>query len=590
MLEDQRSRGSDSKKSDLALVRRLLPFLRPHAGLIFFILLTIVLLSGVNICLPLLIKAIINPGFKDGNGVLLIWLLSAMAAVYLARNLLFFISRYWSVKISEGLAFDLRRTLFEHIQGLGLDFHHKVKPGRLTGRLMGDVANVHEFFRDSLGTAGADALTVVLLLVVMFVTNWQLALFASAVLPLQVWSYYRMRAVIKRSSKAASEQMSVVHGDLVESFSAAEVVKSFGQEGHEADVFRESMEKTRKAQISQRVLHVRQKIVADLLVGLGYLLVLGYVSYLVLSGTVNWAEFSGVFVMFLMCLGLMYPRMAGIISEAAKFQRCLASLERVYVILDSRPAPKQSEPAADIKRLRGEIEFRNVCFSYDTNDKVVLHDISFRVPAGQTLAIAGPSGGGKSTLVNLLLRMFDPTSGEVLIDGVNYQHIRPDVLRRDVGVAFQECFLFNRSILENIRYARPSASQEEIETAAKSAHAHEFISRLPQGYETVVGDGGAILSRGEMQRIGLTRALLKEPRILILDEATSSVDSESERAILEAIEPIMKDRTTLMITHKQELIDKTEHLLVLGDAAGRGEKSPGYCYYDRSEPVSAGLR
>ena len=569
----------------MALVRRLLPFLRPHLGLIFAILVTIVILSGVNICLPLLIKAIINPGFKQGNVALLIWLVSAVAGVYLARNLLFFVSRYWSVKISEELAFDLRRTLFDHIQGLGLEFYRRFKPGRLTSRMMVDVSNVYEFFRDSLGKMGADFLTVLLLLLVMFATNWRLALLASVVLPLQIWAYYRMRAGIKRTSKAASEQMSVVQGDLVESFSAAEVVKGFGQEDHEADVFRRSMEKTRKTQIGQRVLHVRQKIVADLLVGLGYLLVLSCVSYMVLTEKVNWADFSGVFVMFLMCLGLMYPRAAAIISEAAKFQRCLASLERVYVVLDSSPMPKQREPAADTTALQGKIEFRNVCFSYDPKDKMVLQDISFRLLTGQTLAIAGPSGAGKSTVVNLLLRMFDPTSGEILIDGVNCQRIGLGILRRDIGVAFQECFLFNRSILENILYARPSASQEEIEAAAKNANAHAFISRLPHGYETVVGEGGTILSRGEMQRIGLTRALLKQPKILILDEATSSVDAESERAILDAIGPIMKGRTTVMITHKQELIDKAERLLVLGDPATRESELPGYCYYDRSDKL-----
>ncbi len=568
------------------MVRRLLPYLWPHSVLIGIILLTIILLSGLNICLPLLIKNIIDQAFKNKNGYLLFWLLGGVGGVYVARNVLFFASRYWSVQISEGLAFDLRRSLFEHIQGLGMEFYRRLKPGKLTSRLMGDVTSIQEFFRDSLGTMGADALTVCLLLIVMFIYNWQLTLVSSVVLPLQVIAYYRMRAGIKLSSRAAAEQLSVVHGDLVESFTAAEVVKGFGREDHEAAKFKESIQKTRDAQINQRVYHVRQKIISDLLIGLGYLIVLGYVGHLVINGVVLWDDFMGTFVMFWMCLRLAYTRVGSIISEAAKFQRSLASLERVYAILDLRPTPKETQPLAKVEDIRGELEFRNVSFCYPSEDEPILWNVCFRVPVGQTLVITGPSGCGKSTLVNLLLRMFDPTSGNILIDGIDSRHIRLSRLRQEIGVAFQECFLFNRSILENIRYARPTASREQIEAAAKSANAHDFIGRLRDGYQTVVGQGGVQLSRGERQRITLTRAILKEPKILILDEATASVDPESERAILKAVEPIMADRTTLLITHREEIISKATHLLRMGDGLAR-DGGPTCQYFDRSN--SSGL-
>ncbi len=563
------------------MVRRLLPYLWPHSALITVILLTIIVLSGANICLPLLIKNIIE-AFENKNGYLLLWLLGGVGGVYVARNLLFFASRYWSVQISEGLAFDLRRSLFEHIQGLGLEFYRRFKPGKLTSRLMGDVTSIQEFFRDSLGTMGADALTVCLLLLIMFLTDWRLALVSSAVLPVQVIAYYRMRAGIKLSSRAVAEQLSVVHGDLVESFTAAEVVKGFGREDHEAAKFEESIEKTRAAQISQRVYHVRQKIISDLLIGLGYLIVLAYVAHLVINLGVLWRDFSGTFIMFWICLGLAYTRVGGIISEAAKFQRSLASLERVWAILDIRPTPKETEPLAKVAGIRGDVEFRNVSFCYPSDGQPILRDVCFRVPAGQTLVITGPSGCGKSTLVNLLLRMFDPTSGSILIDGLDYRHIRLAKLRQEIGVAFQECFLFNRSILENIRYARPTARREQIEAAAKRANAHDFICRLRDGYQTVIGQGGVELSRGERQRITLTRAILKEPRILILDEATASVDPESERAILKAIEPIMADRTTLLITHRQEIISGARHLLRMGDGPAPDGGGTTCQYFDRS--------
>ena len=542
----------------------------------------IILLSAVNICIPLLTKGIIDKVFRDRNDYLLLWLLAGVAGAYIGRNLLFFASRYWSVQISESLAFDLRRNLFEHIQGLGLEFYRRFKPGKLTSRLMGDVTSIQEFFRDSLGTMGADALTVCLLLIVMFIYNWQLALVSSAVLPLQVVAYYRMRAGIKLSSRAVAEQLSVVHGDLVESFTAAEVVKGFGREDHEAAKFKESIQKTRDAQISQRVYHVRQKIISDLLIGLGYLIVLAYVAHLVINLGVLWRDFSGTYIMFMMCLRLAYTRVGGIISEAAKFQRSLVSLERVWAILDIRPPPKETEPLAKVAGIHGDVEFRNVSFCYPSKDQPILRDVCFRVPAGQTLVITGPSGCGKSTLVNLLLRMFDPTSGSILIDGVDYRHIRLAKLRQEIGVAFQECFLFNRSILENIRYARPTARLEQIEAAAKRANAHDFICRLRDGYQTVVGQGGVELSRGERQRITLTRAILKEPRILILDEATASVDPESERAILKAIEPIMADRTTLLITHREEIISGARHLLRMGDGPAPDGVGTTCEYFDRS--------
>ena len=566
------------------MVRRFAPFLRPYYTQLIAILVTVILLSGANICLPLLVKTIIDEGFRNRNVHLVVWLLAGVGGVYIARNVLFFASRNWSVKIGEGLAFDLRRALFEHIQGLGLAFYQKTKPGKLTSRLMGDVANIQEFFRDSLGNMGADALTVGLLMVVMFIFDWRLALVSSAVLPLQIAAYYRMRSGIKQTSQAAAEQLSIVHGDLVESFSAAEVVKSFSQEDHEAAVFQKSMERTRQAGISQRVVDVWQKIIADLLIGLGYLIVLGYVGWLLIgkNTTLRWLDYSGTFFLFWMCLGLVYPRVADIITAAGKFQRSLASLERVYDILDVRPAPQETKPVAALPSIQGEVEFQGVSFTYKNGDKTILQDMSFHVPAGETLVIAGPSGCGKSTLVNLLLRMFDPTSGTILIDGTDYRHIRLDVLRRAIGVAFQECFLFNRSILENIRYARPTASLEEIEAAAKKANAHEFISRLRQGYHTVVGEGGEVLSRGEKQRISLTRAILKEPKILILDEATASVDPESERAILKAIEPIMQGRTTLLITHRQEIIAKAKYLLRMGEGPALVGVRPTYQYFDRS--------
>ena len=572
----------DNKPSDLALVRRFAPFLRPYYIQLVAILLTVILLSGVNICLPLLIKNIIDKGFKNNNGPVVIWLLVGVGGVYIIRNVLFFVSRNWSVQIGEGVAFDLRRSLFEHIQGLGLSFYQKIKPGKLTSRLMGDVANIQEFFRDSLGTMGADALTVGLLLVVMFAFDWRLALVSSAVLPLQVIAYYRMRVGIKQTSQLAAEQLSVVHGDLVESFSAAEVVKGFGQEDHEAAVFQESMERTRDAQISQRVIHVWQKIIADLLIGMGYLVVLGYVGWLVIGNGMKWLDYMGTFFLFWMCLGLVYPRVANIISEAAKFQRSLTSLERVYEILDVRPSPQETKPLVKLPSILGEVRFQDVSFSYDGGNKMVLDNMSFRVPAGQTLVIAGPSGCGKSTLVNLLLRMFDPVSGNILIDGTDCRHIRLDVLRQQIGVAFQECFLFNRSILENIRYARPNASIEEIEEAAKKADAHGFITRLRDGYQTIVGEGGEVLSRGEKQRITLTRAILKEPKILILDEATASVDPESEKAILKAIEPIMQERTTLLITHRREIIGNAKYLLRMGEGPALAGARPTYQYLDRS--------
>jgi ABC-type multidrug transport system fused ATPase/permease subunit len=391
-----------------------------------------------------------------------------------------------------------------------------------------------------------------------------------------------MRVGIKQTSQAVAEQLSIVHGDLVENFSAAEVVKSFGQENHESAVFQKSIELTRKAQTSQRVVHVRQKIVADLLIGLGYMIVLGYTAWLVIGGRKEWADYMGTFFLFWMCLGLIYPRVASIISEAGKFQRSLASLERVYEILDVRPTPQETKPLAKLPRIQGEVEFRDVSFSYDSDNKMILKNMSFRVPAGKTLVIAGPSGCGKSTLVNLLLRMFDPASGDILIDGTDYRHIQLDVLRQQIGVAFQECFLFNRSILENIRYARPDASIEEIEDAAKKANAHDFIFRLRNGYHTVVGEGGAVLSRGEKQRITLTRAILKEPKILILDEATASVDPDSERAILKAIEPIMQERTTLLITHRQEIISNAKYLLRIGEGPALAGAQPTYQYLDRS--------
>ncbi|RKY00057.1 ABC transporter ATP-binding protein [Candidatus Poribacteria bacterium] len=463
-----------------------------------------------------------------------------------------------SAWLGNRITHDIRCQLYQHLQFLSLGFFDKRQIGTVISRVNQDTGRLHEFLVWGSQDLAINLLLIVGIGVMLFVMNWKLALLvlvpAPAVAVVSRLFWRRVRVYIRRFFHRWSRLNAV----LSESLRGIKVIKAFGQEAREIDRFKGSSGELAVTSVKA------ERAWAFMFSGMSFLITLGTMLVWLAGGRkVLFGEMSlGTLMAFLMYVGMFY-RPVEAMSWLINFcSRSLTAAERVFEILDTRPEIQEAEDAIPMPRIEGEIEFRNVSFGYDKH-KPVLKDVSFKVKPGEMVGLVGHSGAGKTTTVNLICRFYDPDEGEILIDGVPLRKIRIEDLRRQIGIVPQDTFLFTGTIAENIAYAKPGATREEIIRAAKIANAHEFIIKKPDGYETVVGEGGEGLSAGERQRIAIARAILADPRILILDEATSQVGVETERKIQEAIERLVKGRTTIAIAHRLSTLRNADRLIVL---------------------------
>ncbi|UCD75035.1 MAG: ATP-binding cassette domain-containing protein [Phycisphaerales bacterium] len=499
-----------------------------------------------------------------GNWGLLWLILPGLGVIYVARNALFYSSRMVSLGVSEDLCFNLRKRLFEHLQQLSLRFYRSHQPGKISSRLMDDSFKIQTFIQEKLPTFLRYLLEFQVLVVILYVVNWRLALASTFLLPLHFLVYRVFRVRIRRSHSEAQENLAVAHGNVVEKFLGAEVVKGFSGEERESLEFRRAIDASRQSQIRSQRYHFIQKVAADLLVGLGTVALLGYGAWEVGRGQMK----PGVFLMFFIYVKMLYPAVLEVISGLGHLSKAGASVDRVFEMLQE-PVDELTVSGAttiELTELQGRLRFQDVCFSYEDGLGVLNH-VDLEINPGERVVITGPSGSGKSTLISLLPRFNDPTSGKVLIDDRHVASVPLPDLRGLFGVVFQEVFLFDASVEENLRYARSEATLAEVVEACKITGAHEFIERLPDGYYTRLGASGGELSRGEKQRLTLARALIKDPRILILDEATASIDAGAAYEIINKILEMMEGRTIIMVTHDAELLGFADRVISI--EAGR---------------------
>ncbi len=531
-------------------VRRLASLLRPYRWRLIAALAMLIALTAANLAIPALIATVFNEVFPHKNWVALWWVLIGILIAYLARNLLYFGSKITAVNIGEEVSFSLRSQLFDRLQQMNLRFYQKNKPGQVSSRVMNDSFVVQMFIQDDLPTMLQSSLLFVGLVAALFAVNWQLAAACTVVLPLHLATYYWFRRPIKQASHVAQEQLAVATGNLVEKFLGMEVVKSFTAEAREGEAFQQAIDESRRSNLRSKTYHVSQKMVADVLIGLSTICLLGFGAYQVMGP----AQMGvGTFVGFFVLVKMLYPTVLDLMSSFAKLTRSTASIDRVFEMLGSTEVETAGTAASRPKPLRGEVRFERINYRY-SDGPMVLRDIGFEIPAGSICGVIGPSGAGKTTLANLIPRFLEPSQGRVMIDGKNARLYDPRHLRAAIGIAAQEPFLFDSSIVENIRYGKPDATMHQIVQMARLTGAHEFIARLPAGYGTLLGPKGMALSRGEKQRLTLTRALLKDPRILILDEATASIDKPTAQSIIPAILKYMDGRTVIMITHDPNML------------------------------------
>jgi subfamily B ATP-binding cassette protein MsbA len=501
---------------------------------------------------------IFNWVFPSDNWELLGALLMGLLGLYLLRNVLYFYSKYSTVSVGEDLSFTLRKHLFERLQQMKLQYYRDNKPGQLSSRVMNDSFVVQQFMQDQVPKLLQSSLLFLGVGTAMYVMNWQLALASTIVLPLHLLTFRYFHGPIKRASRSASESTADATGNLIEKFLGIEVVKSFTAEARENEAFQQAIDRSRQNQLRGQKFQVGQKVMADLLIGIGMIGLLGFGAYQVMAEGMP----HGNLVAFFWYVKMLYPTVTELMNSIARVPRAGASVDRIAEVLDSEGDERNDEPALR-PDLKGRLTFENIWFRYAADDHWVLEDIHVTIEPGEVCAIVGPSGSGKSTLVHTVPRFIDPTHGRLLVDGFDARLIDLTYLRQQIGFAFQECFLFNSTILENLRYAWPEASLSTIEDVAMRTGAHNFIEKLPQGYDTIVGEKGVSLSRGQKQLITLTRAMLKNPRILVLDEATASVDEQHEAQVVANIRQFMQGKTTLIITHRPELLQHADRVIEL---------------------------
>ncbi|HYE74019.1 MAG TPA: ABC transporter ATP-binding protein, partial [Blastocatellia bacterium] len=456
------------------------------------------------------------------------------------------------------LVHTLRRELFAHLQQLSLSYHNRARAGELLMRVTAETEVLKDVFVESIITSLAQLLTVVGMFIVMFFVSWKLSLVVLATFPLLFYSLAHIYRKIKVTTKRQREREGRIAARVSEVLSSVSLVKAFGRESYEQEWFDAESSRTLEEGIrAERMTAAATRIVEIIRAGGLWLTVLCG-ALLVLNGQMS----PGDVLVFTAYLSDMYKSLRNLAKTSTRFSRAMVSRQRIAEILDTEPETWDRASAVIANNLKGEVVFDHVSFSYEDGDEV-LKDVSFTIRPGEHVALVGPSGSGKSTIANLLLRFYHARSGIIRIDGINIENYQRESLRREIGVVLQDSLLFGATIRENIAYGKPDATQAEIERAAREAYAHDFITALPDGYDTILGERGSTLSGGQRQRISLARAIIKRPSILILDEPTSAVDPESAALIHTAIDKLRAGKTTLVIAHYFSDLAGYDRILVL---------------------------
>ncbi|MGD0611217.1 MAG: ABC transporter transmembrane domain-containing protein [Anaerolineales bacterium] len=544
--------------------RRLFAFIQPYRVRLYIAFVVIVLGSILGLAGPYTLQFLIDAVFKKNDSHLLNLITLILVGIFLLQSVTYFIRGYLLSFVGERVMADLRIQLFERLQSLSLSFYNERRTGELVSRVTNDVGTVRSLVTGDIATALGQVLTFIGALILILVTDWRLTLFMFALIPIVILIAVLFGRRLRSLSSQVQDQLANATTVLEEGIGGIRVVQSFTREDYEIGRFRKSIEATFSLAMKRiRVSNLFGPVISFL--GFGAVVsIFWFGGHEVLAGHIT----PGQLFMFLVLTLTIAGSIGQFSSLWTSLQETLGATRRLFDILDTTTDITEPADAAPLPHVEGRISFENVSFSYkDDPDNPILEGVSFEAQPGEVLALVGPSGAGKTTLVNLIPRFFDPTSGQICIDGHPLQSLQVKSLRSQIGIVPQETLLFGSSVRENILYGRLDASETEVVEAARAANAHEFILQLSKGYDTLVGERGAKLSGGQRQRIAIARAILKDPRILLLDEATSSLDSESEGLVQEALDRLMRGRTSIVIAHRLSTIQNADRIAVLD--AGR---------------------
>ncbi len=579
-----RDRSVQDKKVTRSTVLRILGYARPYRVIVAIFLLTLVVTSLLSVAQPLLFRRIVDDGISVGDSSLVTWTAVAIAGLAIADAALGLVSRWFSARIGEGLIFNLRTQVYDHVQRQSIGFFTRTQTGALISRLNSDVIGAQQAFTSTLGGVLGNLISVTIVLITMFALSWQITLVSLILVPLFLLP---ARYMGRRLQALTREQMTLnaeMSSQMTERFnvSGATLVKLFGRPDAEAGLFSGRAARVRdigiRIAMANRWFFTALTLVAALATAVTY----GLGGNLVIDGAIT----LGTLLALVALLAQLYGPLTALSNVRVDVMTALVSFERVFEVLDLPPLVTEPEHPRTFPTGGLSIAFEHVDFSYPTADQVglvslegvareeisgageqVLHDVTFEAAPGTLTALVGPSGAGKSTMISLLSRMYDPTGGAVRIGGVDLRDVTTGDVRAEVGVVTQDAHLFHETIAENLRYARPEATDDDLIEACHAAQIWDFVEALPEGLDTVVGDRGYRLSGGEKQRMALARLFLKAPRVVVLDEATAHLDSESERKVQRALDSALHGRTSVVIAHRLSTVRKADQILVV--AGGR---------------------
>jgi subfamily B ATP-binding cassette protein MsbA len=531
--------------------------LKPYRYLIAGSIVSLIIFANLGLALPWMLKIIIDRVLGASDFGLLYAILGSIILIYAMRSIFFYISHYFLFYISQRLMFDIRKMLFKHLQNLSLRFYTEYRAGKLISNIISDVARLEQMIFASLATVAMNAFVIVFITGVLFVMSPKIALICLALIPLQLVNFMYFRKIMQAQQIDLSEKMSEISANLAETINGVRVVKTFAKERTENRNFVSQLRPVLDLTININMNSVYLWILAEAISILCILVVLAAGGSMVMNGSMT----IGEFVAFYTYLGMLLGPIVAISGLSTTISNGLAGASRIMTLLNTIPEIVECENPVALKEMKGELSFKDVTFGY--NGKSVIKRFSLDIAPGRKIAFVGPSGSGKSTIANLLLRFYDVNSGSITVDGHDIRTLALESYREKIGVVLQEPFLFSGTIEENIAYAREDATHDEIVSAAKMANVEEFVKNLEKGYKTEIGENGAMLSGGQKQRIAIARAILNNPKMLILDEATSSLDTVSEFLVQDALDHLMRNRTTIIIAHRLSTIKNADLIVAM---------------------------
>ncbi|PTM56445.1 ABC transporter ATP-binding protein [Desmospora activa] len=546
-------------------VRRYLRFIRPYRIEISITMVVGIVKFGIPLLLPLILKFVVDDILLTEQAMQdkvnqLVWILAGSLFVFTVIRLpIEYYRQYFAQWTASKVLFDIRNRLFDHIQKLSLRYYNNQKVGQIISRVIHDVEQTKEFVVTGMMNIWLDLITLSIAVAIMLWMDPWMTLVALAVFPLYGVAVKYFYQGLRRLTRERSQALAEMQGHLHERIQGISVIRAFNLEEHEKEQFDQRNQHFLNRALAHSRWNARTFAVVNTITDIAPILVIGFAGWQVLQGNLTIGEMTA----FYGYLNLIYSPIRRLVNASTTLTQALASMDRVFEFVDEPYDIKDKPGAVHVERVRGEIAFRDVSFAYHGREEPVLKGIDLNIRPGETVALVGTSGGGKSSLVSLIPRFYDVTAGRVEVDGRDVRDWTLSSLRRQVGMVLQDNILFSGSVLENIRMGKTDADMEEVIAAAKAANAHDFIMELPQGYETEIGERGVKLSGGQKQRVAIARVFLKNPTILVLDEATSALDLKSEQLIQESLTHLARNRTTLIVAHRLATITHADRICLI---------------------------